>query len=123
MDEKNAKDAVKLDFSNFESLVQSDFVSLYYITSPDQNEIEGVGIFLLGEEVMEYHLSATSVDGRKNSVLKNIIHAAVSSAFDLGLSGVYLGGGTTESINDTLLLSKSRFSKNLLTFSAFKRDI
>lgn len=74
------------------------------------------GLFLSGGDVMEYHLSATTEDGRKFSATNMLLDRAARLAQEAGLSGLYLGGGTDQSPQNPLLFFKKGFSDRTLCF-------
>jgi hypothetical protein len=74
------------------------------------------GLFLFGGDVMEYHLSATTEDGRILGATNLLLHRAAQLAHNMGLSGLYLGGGTDKSPLNSLLFFKKGFSNQLLSF-------
>lgn len=74
------------------------------------------GLFLFGGDVMEYHLSATTEDGRVLGATNLLLHRAAQLAHNAGLSGLYLGGGTDKSPLNPLLFFKKGFSDQLMCF-------
>lgn len=68
------------------------------------------GLFLQSAEVMEYHLSATTSEGRRLCATNLLLHVAAQSASESGCHSLYLGGGTDGSDDNPLLFFKSGFS-------------
>ncbi|MES2256299.1 MAG: GNAT family N-acetyltransferase [Pseudomonadota bacterium] len=74
------------------------------------------GLFLFGGNVVEYHLSATTEDGRRLAATNLLLDRVAQLAQESGLSGLYLGGGTDKSPLNPLLFFKKGFSDQLLCF-------
>lgn len=77
-------------------------------------ELDGVwmsaGLFLSGGSCFEYHLSATTIEGRALSATNLLIDAAATVAQQAGKKWLYLGGGTDSSDSNPLLRFKEGFS-------------
>lgn len=80
------------------------------------NIIIAVAIFLLGTEVLEYHLSASTDEGRKLSALQFLLHQAFLMAKEKGCRYAHLGGGVTINEDDPLLFFKKGFSNKQLPY-------
>jgi hypothetical protein len=75
-----------------------------------QGQIVAASLFLVGPVVMEYHLSGTTSQGRTQGAPSAILHDAAIFGQAAGCSSLYLGGGTSRSPDDKLLLFKASFS-------------
>jgi hypothetical protein len=73
-------------------------------------------MFLLGPELMEYHLSASSERGKKLSAANLILHEAALLAKANGAKQLHLGGGTDTRQDNPLLFFKSGFSREKSEF-------
>jgi hypothetical protein len=69
------------------------------------------GLFLTSGRMMEYHLSATTTEGRHCGATNLLIDAAAHRAQARGCTSLYLGGGTDAHIDNPLLFFKQSFSK------------
>lgn len=75
------------------------------------------GVLLLhSEATMEYHLGATSADGRGLGALNLLLHHAALLAQQRGGRWLFLGGGTDSSPDNPLLFFKSGFSDRRFPF-------
>lgn len=68
------------------------------------------GLFLAGGDTLEYHLSATTADGKKFSATNLLIDNAAIFGKNTGLRWLYLGGGTDGRSDNSLLRFKTGFS-------------
>jgi lipid II:glycine glycyltransferase (peptidoglycan interpeptide bridge formation enzyme) len=68
------------------------------------------GLFLSGGDCLEYHLSATTTEGRALSATNLLIDYAAESGKQTGHHWLYLGGGTDASASNPLLRFKEGFS-------------
>lgn len=68
------------------------------------------GLFMSGGDSFEYHLSATTVEGRLASATNLLIDRAAKFAKLTGHRCLYLGGGTDASPDNPLLRFKAGFS-------------
>lgn len=75
-----------------------------------------MGVFLFGPAVAEYHLSATSGQGRATGATNLLLHAAAERAQQAGLTTLYLGGGTDNRGDNPLLRFKSSYASPQSTF-------
>jgi hypothetical protein len=67
-------------------------------------------IFLVGPEVTEYHLSASSHAGKHLGGTNLLLHEAAQTAQSEGCRALYLGGGTDSEPANPLLFFKTGFS-------------
>lgn len=89
-------------------------------TCKRNGEIVAMAVFLAGDRIMEYHLSASAEAGRKYSATNLIIHEAASRAQRDGFIKLHLGGGTNSDSANSLLFFKSGFSKQQADFKLGK---
>jgi hypothetical protein len=73
-------------------------------------------IFLDGGRLREYHLAATSAEGRAVGASAFTLHHGALSARSQGLRRLYLGGGSDARPANPLLFFKSAFSTERLTY-------
>lgn len=78
-------------------------------------------VFLVSENMCEYHLGASTNEGKEYGAMKIIFHEAALKAQSCQLKNLYLGGGSDTSANNTLLMYKRKFSSNKATFRIGKR--
>lgn len=74
------------------------------------------GVYLFGEEVVEYHLGASSASGHGAGTAYLLQAAAARRGQEEGARALYLGGGITPAEDNTLLFYKKSFSRRLLPF-------
>jgi hypothetical protein len=73
-------------------------------------------IFLVGADLVEYHLSASNETGRKLSATNLLIHRAAERARTQGKTTLHLGGGSTAAASNPLLFFKRGFSPLIASF-------
>jgi hypothetical protein len=101
----------------FEALARSGFARLGVCCDPSSGSAWlAAGLFLDGRGVREYHLAATNEAGRKLGASSFVLHQAALAAARLGMSQLYLGGGTDTSADNPLLFFKSAFSPQRLVY-------
>ncbi len=74
------------------------------------------GLFLLGGDSLEYHLSASLAAGRQLAAGNLLIDAAAALGQAAGATRLYLGGGTDSRPDNPLLFFKNGFSKERLMY-------
>jgi lipid II:glycine glycyltransferase (peptidoglycan interpeptide bridge formation enzyme) len=79
-------------------------------------EIIGGAIFLLQENIMEYHLSATTIIGKQLRAINLIFHEAFLYAQSKKYKFAHLGGGVTADHNDPLFIFKLSFAGQLAEY-------
>lgn len=83
-------------------------------------------LFLDGQGLREYHLSATSPEGRAVAAPAFALHEGALAARRQGLRRMYLGGGSDVRPDNPLLFFKSAFSPDRLSYrtgsSVFRSD-
>jgi len=92
-------------FSNFEKW---DCAQLFVCEL--NGEWLAAGLFLTDGTVMEYHLSASTDEGRKYGATNLLLDAAAHEARRRGCATLYLGGGSDTREDNSLLTFKSSFS-------------
>lgn len=80
------------------------------------NDLLAVGMFLACGEVLEYHLSASTMVGKRLGATNLLLHFAGEWALDSGFKWLYLGGGTDAREDNPLLFFKAGFSSCHLAF-------
>lgn len=85
------------------------------------NEIIAGAIFLMGPDIMEYHLSAANCKGKKLNATNLLLHEAALLGQQSGCRALYLGGGTDNRPENRLLFFKSGFSKLQASFKIGKK--
>lgn len=86
----------------------------------DQDLI-AAAIFLVNGDIMEYHLSASTQQGKNLCAANLILHKAGLLARQLGCRRLYLGGGTDNKPDNSLLFFKAGFSRQQASFKIGKR--
>jgi hypothetical protein len=99
----------------FESLAASGLARIGFCRSQDGQWL-AAALFLDAPAVREYHLAATSAQGRKASAAPFVLHHAALEARTRGLRRLYLGGGSDARPDNPLLFFKSAFSPLRLTY-------
>lgn len=67
--------------------------------------------FFTEVDIAEYHLSASTNEGKECGATNLIIDCFANQAKKYGISSLYLGGGMSDSIEDSLFMYKRGFSK------------
>ena len=111
---KNSRKELYLNQNFMEELV-SKTKSIFF-TASFNGEIIAGAMFLVSDNYSEYYLSAMDNRFRKNEPLKILVAHALNVIRARGIEKVHLGGGLTNKENDSLLLSKTRFSRNTMDF-------
>lgn len=99
----------------FHDLIALDNVKLYEVYSDDM--VISTGFFMFGNEIAHYHLSGNNSDFSKlngNYFLLDSVCDVMKTEY--GLKFFHLGGGRTNSEDDSLLRFKKKFSENTLSF-------
>jgi hypothetical protein len=78
-------------------------------------------IFLAEQAIMEYHLSASTIIGKKLAATNLILHEATLLGKKLGCRALHMGGGTDNNADNALLFFKAGFSKNRGLFKIGKQ--
>lgn len=83
-------------------------------------QVVAASIFLVQEDIMEYHLSATSPLGKKYCGANLLLHEAASFGRQNGCRSLHLGGGTDSRPDNPLLFFKLSFSQKQAAFKIGK---
>jgi Acetyltransferase (GNAT) domain len=75
------------------------------------------GLFLYGDDCVEYHLAASSDAGKRLSASNLLLHEVALSAKAEGYLRLYLGGGSDPQPDNPLYFYKAGFSRNRAPFS------
>lgn len=81
-----------------------------------KDRLIAAAILLFGPSVVEYHLSASSPEGRDLGATNLLLHEVACRAKAEGLERFYLGGGTDSSPENPLLRFKASFAMPCATF-------
>jgi hypothetical protein len=100
----------------FEQLAQSGLAKLGICRGAAAGEWLAAALFLDGHGVREYHLAATTEEGRHLAASSFVLHEAGLAARSLGMKSLYLGGGTDARADNALLFFKGAFSGQRLTY-------
>jgi len=90
-----------------------NFGNLLIYCKNKNNVVGSSAMFLKGNQILHYHLSATNYNF-KNPPSRAVIWGAIEWAKEHGLNLLYFGGGRTK--NDSLFNFKKGFSKTYLPF-------
>jgi hypothetical protein len=104
--------------SYFERLAESGLATVGACRKagdPDRSWL-AAGLFLDGAGIREYHLAASSAQGRAAGAAAFVLHQAALSARALGMQRLYLGGGSDVRADNPLLFFKSAFSDQRLCY-------
>jgi hypothetical protein len=82
----------------------------------DGSEPVAASVFLIGPDVTEYHLSASSTAGKRLGATNLILHEAAKMGRSLGCRALYLGGGTDNKPDNPLLFFKAGFCEERAEF-------
>ncbi|MGS0765133.1 GNAT family N-acetyltransferase [Syntrophomonas curvata] len=103
----------------FEEMLVGDQACLAICRLND--EVLAAAVFLAGAYIMEYHLSASTAQGKSLGAGSLILHEAVSLGQQLGCQVLHLGGGTDSSPDNALLFFKAGFSQVRARFKIGKK--
>ena len=116
---QNAKDFYFLNMECVSRIIQLE--NALFLTLWKHDVLLSGGIFLHSGNMMEYHLSGATSEGRVMSATKLLIHKAAEWGKSRGFSFLHLGGGYDSSENNVLLFFKKRFSNNISIFKIGKQ--
>ena len=80
------------------------------------SEVVSAALFLVGPEMMEYDLAASTQKGRQTAAANLVLHAAAVMGRGLGCTRLHLGGGTDSDPQNRLLFFKAGFSSKRANF-------
>jgi hypothetical protein len=85
-----------------------------------ENQPVAASIFLMGPEIMEYHLSAADTTGKRFGSTNFLLHEAALLGQENHCRRLFLGGGTDRVADNSLLRFKAGFSPNRAEFKIGK---
>ncbi|WP_322923967.1 GNAT family N-acetyltransferase [Paenibacillus campi] len=110
MQEKSAEQAYFFDTDYYKQIIQQDQVVL--VSAVNENgETLAASLFFIEDHLAEYHLSATTEEGKRLRAANLIIYSFAQYAQQYGCQYVYLGGGSSTNCEDSLFFFKKSFSK------------
>lgn len=86
-----------------------------------EGAILSAAVFLVGGDIIEYHLGAALPEGKAAGAPKLVFHEAAIVGASLGCKVLYLGGGTNNQPDNPLFFFKARFSALRASFSIGKQ--
>lgn len=86
-----------------------------------EGELIGASLFLYNARMMEYHLAASTPEGRRLNAGALLLAQAAEEGRRLGCRRMHLGGGTDNRADNSLLFFKSGFSKHRARFKIGRR--
>jgi hypothetical protein len=119
MGEMQADAFYLFDDQYFEQLAATGFAKLAVCRASDAAADAGwlaAALFLDGAGTREYHLAATTDQGRKLGASSFVLAQAALRAREHGLRKLYLGGGTDARPDNPLLFFKSAYSPQRLAY-------
>lgn len=108
MKKNNAENFYYFDKEYFQKLLLIENVKLYELTS--DNKTIAMGFFIFSENLVHYHLSANTPLSYKLNGNYALLHNIFLQAQKEGKKYCILGGGTTNSQDDSLFKFKKKFS-------------
>lgn len=115
----NASFHYHFSLTYIKSLLESKDFRSFVLLSEFNGHITGGGLFVICNQIMQYHLGAIKEEYRFLSPLKMIIDTARIIGNDEKISILHLGGGYGGE-NDNLLVFKSRMSTLTFPFKVWK---
>jgi hypothetical protein len=109
-----AEDFYLFDDAYFSAL--ADLPGIKLLACHQRGTWLSAGLFLRGADTLEYHLSATTGDGRRMGATNLLLHAAAEWGQAEGLAWLYLGGGTDGREDNPLFFFKAGFSEHHFPF-------
>ncbi|MEO8085344.1 MAG: GNAT family N-acetyltransferase [Bacteroidota bacterium] len=91
------------------------------LIAKDNMRVLGASVFLLGNFNAYYFLSSATEEGKKNAVSNLLLNKGIMHCKKSGMKKVHLGGGMTDSAEDSLLVFKKNFSSKTAPFYIGKR--
>jgi len=108
MQKNEAEDFYYFNKSYFEKLIEFEGVELFEVVF--DNKIISSSFVLFDAELGHYHLSANDYEYRKYNANYFILDSIFNVAHERGIEQFHLGGGRTNTEEDTLLKFKMKFS-------------
>ncbi|MEN6349503.1 MAG: GNAT family N-acetyltransferase [Syntrophomonas sp.] len=85
-----------------------------------EDKVIAAAVFLINGDIMEYHLSASTLPGKNLGAGNLILHEAALRGRKLGCRCLHLGGGTDNNPDNSLLFFKAGFSEQRALFRTGK---
>jgi len=114
MAKNNADNFYYFDRNYFVNLLKIDGIELYEILYDEV--VISASFFMFSKDLGHYHLSANHNDYRKLNANYFILDSIFEIAYERGVQVFHLGGGRTNSPEDSLLKFKSKFSVSTQAF-------
>lgn len=114
MKEVNAKEFYFFNLDYFTSICRME--NAFRALAIHKDEVIGASLFLLQNNVIEYHLSATTIIGKQLRAINFILHEAFLYAQSKKCKFAHLGGGITSDHNDPLFIFKLSFAGKLAEY-------
>ncbi|ABM00536.1 GNAT family N-acetyltransferase [Shewanella amazonensis] len=114
MERNKAEKFYFFDNSYFHALLATGWTELLAVKY--QGTYASLGLFMIGNELAHYHLSANNHELMHKNGNYLLLDAAFELARSHGCQYMLLGGGRTAQKEDSLFLFKSKFSKKTLPF-------
>lgn len=115
----NASDFYFFSDDYFQKLKYTLGKKLKLIIVKNENSVIGASLFMLNNGIIQYHLSGTTLDGRKFQPSKLILDYMIKWGIDNDFKYLHLGGGVG-SAKDQLYDFKKGFSSTELEFSTIR---
>jgi hypothetical protein len=102
----------------FDVLGTTSMAKLALCLAPDASNDSwlSASVLLESSDTLEYHLAATSAEGKRVGASSYLLDPAAHQARQQGKKAFYLGGGTDQSTDNRLLFYKSSFSNLRLVY-------
>lgn len=120
MDRDNANRFYYFGDEYFEKLLQNEKCFVLYIVDKDMQIIAG-SILMYSDEYIHYHLGASLSSALPLHPNNMMLWEGAKAGIKFGCKKYHLGGGLTDSADDTLFQFKRGFSKNFADFYIGKR--
>ncbi|KOS66676.1 hypothetical protein AEA09_18250 [Lysinibacillus contaminans] len=115
MNQKQASEEYFFSKKYIKSLLEHKDVYLFNALT-EKGEILGGAIFMICDELADYHLSATTSAGRTLNISHLLLYKFSEFAKTQNVQKLYLGGGTNNDPANSLLFFKQGFSKDIHPF-------
>ena len=112
MDRDSAKDYYYFDAAYYQSVLDDLPHHALWFYTEQEDVIASMGIFLFADGRMHYHLSASTMAGRRLAATNLMLYDAAVWASQNHLVSLHLGGGRTSAADDSLLKFKHGFQRH-----------
>jgi acetyltransferase-like isoleucine patch superfamily enzyme len=120
MNRLNASKEYYFDDDYFHSFLDNSCYSSVLLVAKKEGVVAAGAIFTVNNKIMQYHLAGTLEKFNKFSPMKLILDEARLLGNHLNLDFLHLGGGVSNSEEDTLFKFKSGFSNNWYQFKTWQ---